>query len=135
MPNSRGSSSTGGRNKGGGNVSQQLKRGRPLLAHPSEEEHALGHDKKKASMKGPLVCAACRKRPQQGITWAETDAKGMAVGERCMQCTQLWSGSFAYLGWDEFCEMNRSEATCLAFAFRRRCGNGEGKDALDKVCT
>ena len=59
-----------------------------------------------------LVCLTCKKRPTSSSDWAAYDKRGRvstAVGERCLECENVWTKAFGYLSWERFSKVQSTE--------------------------
>ena len=64
-----------------------------------------------ASNDAPVVCLACKSRPER-VAWADGVKRGsidVPKGNRCLSCHKLWQRCFNYLQWPQFGKLMQSE--------------------------
>eukprot|EP00971_Amphidinium_carterae_P351735 6492258-Amphidinium_carterae.3 len=73
-----------------------------------------GADEPVAKKPAPIAahCLACKAKAKDRVEWADYAMKGATstpVGNRCMSCHKLWQAAFAYLEWENYADVMKTE--------------------------
>ena len=60
-------------------------------------------DEEPRKKRGPTMCSACKKRPEQ-TDWASRKPNSkVATGDKCMACFRVYEAGFLHLSWEDWC--------------------------------